>query len=300
MACNSDSLHVSTPAGPLQGSLLCPSSPAPWPAVLLISGSGPTDRNGNTVGLPGPNNSLKLLAEALAQRGIASVRYDKRGVGGSRGALTSEAALRFDMLADDAAQWVRQMRLDHRFSSITVAGHSEGSLLGMLATERAKADAYVSLEGPGRSAMTVLHEQLTARAPAALAQQSDRIMAELSAGRTVDSVPPELAALFRPSVQPYLISWFKYDPAQELAKLTVPVLIVQGTTDIQVSVQDAHNLSTAVPRAQAVIIDGMNHVLKLVPADMTAQVKSYSEPSLPIAPQLVDAVATFVNGVARR
>ena len=300
MACNSDSLHVSTPAGPLQGSLLCPSSPAPWPAVLLISGSGPTDRNGNTVGLPGPNNSLKLLAEALAQRGIASVRYDKRGVGGSRGALTSEAALRFDMLADDAAQWVRQMRLDHRFSSITVAGHSEGSLLGMLATERAKADAYISLEGPGRSAMTVLHEQLTARAPAALAQQSDRIMAELSAGRTVDSVPPELAALFRPSVQPYLISWFKYDPAQELAKLTVPVLIVQGTTDIQVSVQDAHTLSAAVPRAQAVIIDGMNHVLKLVPPDMNAQMKSYSDPSLPVAPQLVDAVATFVNGLPRR
>jgi len=266
----------------------------------LISGSGPTDRNGNTVGLPGPNNSLKLLAEALAQRGIASVRYDKRGVGGSRGALTSEAALRFDMLADDAAQWVRQMRLDHRFSSITVAGHSEGSLLGMLATERAKADAYISLEGPGRSAMTVLHEQLTARAPAALAQQSDRIMAELSAGRTVDSVPPELAALFRPSVQPYLISWFKYDPAQELAKLTVPVLIVQGTTDIQVSVQDAHTLSAAVPRAQAVIIDGMNHVLKLVPPDMNAQMKSYSDPSLPVAPQLVDAVATFVNWLPRR
>src|SRR3954471_10799702 len=90
MTCNSDSLHVSTPAGALEGSLLCPSSPAPWPAVLLIAGSGPTDRNGNTAGLPGPNNSLKLLAEALAQRGIASVRYDKRGVGGSRAALTSE------------------------------------------------------------------------------------------------------------------------------------------------------------------------------------------------------------------
>jgi pimeloyl-ACP methyl ester carboxylesterase len=300
MACNSDSLHVSTSAGPLEGSLLCPSSPAPWPAVLLISGSGPTDRNGNTVGLPGPNNSLKLLAEALAQRGIASVRYDKRGVGGSRAALTSEADLRFDMLADDAAQWVRRMRLDPRFSSITVAGHSEGSLLGMLATERARADAYVSLEGPGRGAVTVLHEQLTARAPAALAQQSDRIMAELAAGRTVDSVPPELAALFRPSVQPYLISWFRYDPAQELAKLTVPVLIVQGTTDIQVSVQDARLLSAAVPRAKAVIIDGMNHVLKMVPADMTAQVKSYSDPALPIAPQIADAMASFVNGLPRR
>jgi pimeloyl-ACP methyl ester carboxylesterase len=300
MECDSDSIHLSIPAGALEGSFLCPDTPAPWPAVLLIAGSGPTDRNGNSVGLPGPNNSLRLLAEALAERGIASVRYDKRGIGGSRATLTSEAELRFDMLADDAAAWVERMRLDPRLSTITVVGHSEGSLLGLLATQRANADGYVSLEGAGRSASAVIHEQLASRAPAPLAAQADSIMAAIDAGRTVDSVPPALMALFRPSVQPYLISWFRYDPAKELAKLQVPVLIAQGTTDIQVSQGDARLLAAADPRARLVMVDGMNHVLKLVPPDMNQQVKSYSDPSLPVAPQLVNAVASFVKGISRR
>jgi pimeloyl-ACP methyl ester carboxylesterase len=299
MECNSDSIHVSIPAGALEGTVLCPDTPAPWPAVLLIAGSGPTDRNGNSVGLPGLNNSLRLLAEALADRGIASVRYDKRGIGGSRAAMTSEAELRFDMLADDAAAWVQRMRLDPRFSTVTVIGHSEGSLLGMLATQRANADAYVSLEGAGRSASAVIHEQLASRAPAPLAAQADSIMAEIDAGRTVDSVPPALAAIFRPSVQPYLVSWFRYDPAKEVAKLQVPVLIVQGTTDIQVSPEDARLLAAADPRARLVLVDGMNHVLKLVPPDMSQQLKSYSDPSLAVAPRLVNAVSAFVKGVRR-
>jgi len=300
MACSSDSLHVSIPPGALEGSFLCPTTPAPWPAVLLIAGSGPTDRNGNSAGLPGANNSLKLLAEALAQRGIASVRYDKRGIGGSRATLTSEADLRFDMLAADAAAWVRRMHLDPRLSTITVAGHSEGSLLGMLAARSANADAYISLEGAGRTASAIIHEQLASRATAPIAAQADSIMAEIDAGRTVDSIPPTLVALFRPSVQPYLVSWFRYDPAKELAKLQVPVLIVQGTTDIQVSNEDARLLAAADPRAKLVTIDGMNHVLKMVPADLTQQIKSYSDPSLPVAPQLVDAVASFVKDVRPR
>ena len=300
MTCNSDSLHVTTPGGALEGTFRCPTTPAPWPAVLLIAGSGPTDRNGNSVGLPGPNNSLKLLAEALADRGVASVRYDKRGIGASHAAMTSEADLRFDMLADDAVAWVKRMRLDPRLSTITIAGHSEGSLLGMLAAQRADVDAYVSLEGAGRTASRILHEQLAARAPAALAAQADQFMAELDAGRTVESVPPALAALFRPSVQPYLISWFHYDPAKELARLAVPVLIVQGTTDIQVSVEDAHLLAAADPHATLVVLDGMNHVLKMVSPDMNEQVKSYSDPSLPVSSRLVVVLASFVKGVRPR
>jgi pimeloyl-ACP methyl ester carboxylesterase len=268
--------------------------------VLLISGSGPTDRNGNSAGLPGENNSLRMLAEALATRGIASVRYDKRGIGASRSAMGSEAELRFEMFADDAATWTRQLRADSRFSTVTVVGHSEGSLLGILATRQANADAFVSIAGVGRPAAQVLHEQLVARAPAALVEEADRAMARLVAGQTADSISPALAALFRPSVQPYLISWFRYDPSAELRKLDVPVLITQGTTDIQVAVQDARLLAAADPKATLAIIDGMNHVLKMVTADQTAQVRSYSDPALPVAPQLIDAIATFVKGVRRR
>ncbi|MEO8335213.1 MAG: alpha/beta fold hydrolase [bacterium] len=284
----------------LAGSLSCPATSAPWPVLLLISGSGPTDRNGNSPVLPGQNNGLRMIAEALAARGIASVRYDKRGIGASKSAMGSEADLRFDMFADDAAAWTQQLRADARFSTVTVVGHSEGSLLGILATQRAKADAFVSIAGVGRPAAHVLHDQLVAGAPAALVEEADRAMARLVAGQTADSVSPSLAALFRPSVQPYLISWFRYDPAAELRKLGVPVLIAQGTTDIQVAVQDARLLAAADPKATLVIIDGMNHVLKMVPADQAAQIRSYSDPALPVAPQLIDAIATFVKAVRRQ
>jgi pimeloyl-ACP methyl ester carboxylesterase len=300
LPCNSDTVHISTPAGLVAGSTLCPATPAPWPVVLLISGSGPTDRNGNSAGLTGENNSLRMLAEALAARGIASVRYDKRGIGASRAAMGSEADLRFEMYADDAATWAKQLRADPRFSSVTIAGHSEGSLLGMLAARDANADGYVSIAGVGRPASQVLHEQLVSRAPADLVAQADQAMARLNAGQTADSVSPTLAALFRPSVQPYLISWFRYDPTAELRRLSIPVLIAQGTTDIQVTVQDARLLAAADPKATLVIVEGMNHVLKMVPADQAAQIKSYSDPALPVAPQLVDAIASFVKSVRRR
>jgi pimeloyl-ACP methyl ester carboxylesterase len=295
----SEPIRLATAGGTLEGTLIYPTSPAPWPVVLLVSGSGPTDRDGNTAGLPGPNNSLRMLAEALAGRGIASVRYDKRGIAASRAAGSSEADLRFDTFADDAAAWIRQLRGDARFTTITLVGHSEGSLLGMLAVRRGEADGFVSIAGAGRPAATVLHEQIAARAPAEITAASDRILEQLKAGKTADSVPPNMGALFRPSVQPYLISWFRYDPAAQVRALRVPVLIAQGTTDLQVSVEDARLLAAAKPDATLVIVDGMNHVLKIVPADLATQVRSYSDPSLPIAAELVDAIARFVK-TARR
>ena len=299
VTCTSEPIRLSTITGALEGSLVCPTTPSQAPVVLLISGSGPTDRDGNTVGLAGPNNSLRMLAEGLASRGIASVRYDKRGIGASRLAGPSEAELRFDTYADDAAAWIRQLRNDPRFTTITVAGHSEGSLLGILAVQRAGADAFVSIAGVGRPASQVLHDQLVARAPADLAAASDQIMRQLNDGKTVDTVPASLGALFRPSVQPYLISWFRYDPAAQIRTLRVPVLIAQGTTDLQVTVEDARLLAAAKPDATLLVVAGMNHVLKLVPPDVTTQIRSYSDPSLPIAAELVDSIARFVMRVRR-
>lgn len=295
----SEPIRLSTPTGMLEGTLAYPTSAAPWPAVLLVSGSGPTDRDGNTAGLPGPNNSLRMVAEGLAGRGIASVRYDKRGIAASRAAGPAETELRFETFADDAAAWIRQLRADPRFATITVVGHSEGSLLGMLAVQRAGADAFVSIAGVGRPAAQVLREQIVARAPRELIADSDRILQQLSSGKTVDTVPAALGALFRPSVQPYLISWFRYDPAAEVRTVRGPVLIAQGTTDLQVTVEDARLLAAAKPDATFLVVAGMNHVLKIVPPDVATQVRSYSDPSLPVAIELVDAVARFVKGVGR-
>jgi uncharacterized protein len=268
-------------------------------AVVIIAGSGPTDRNGNSPLIPGANNSLKLLAEGLATHGIASLRYDKRGVGASAASLVKEADVRFDMYADDAAAWVRRLRPDSRFSTITIVGHSEGSLLGMLAAQRAAADGYVSIAGAGRAADKVLREQLGRQLPPDLLAFSNKALDMLLAGHTVDSVPPPLAALFRPSVQPYLISWLRVDPQVEIAHLTIPVLIAQGTLDAQVPVTDAQLLAHAQPKGKLLIVDGMNHVFKRVPADAASQQRSYTDPSAPVAPELIEGIASFVKSVPR-
>ena len=283
--------------GTLAGTLLVPAAPARVPAVLLIAGSGPTDRDGNTVGM-GPNHSLRMLAEGLAARGIASLRYDKRGIAGSASALAREEDIRFDTLVSDAEGWIRRLRADPRFSTVTVVGHSEGSLIGMIAARQASADAFVSVAGVARRASDVLRDQLRPRLPAEMAARSDSVLAALEAGRTVPA-PPELAMLYRPSVQPYLVSWFRHDPTRELARLRVPVLIAQGTTDIQVGVPEARALHAALPAARFLVLDGMNHVLKDVPADPARQAASYTDPSLPVVPRLIEEVAAFVRGVRK-
>jgi pimeloyl-ACP methyl ester carboxylesterase len=226
------------------------------------------------------------------------VRYDKRGVAASARAATSEESLRFEMYADDAAAWVKKFRTDKRFSSIIIAGHSEGAMLGILAAQRAGADGYISIAGIARPAHAVLHDQLAAGLPPTQAAQADTILAQLAAGKRVP-VPKEmpLSSLFRASVQPYMSSWFKWDPAVELARLTIPVLLLQGTSDTQVAVTEADSLKKAAPKATLVKIEGMNHVLKAVTGDPTSQLKSYSDPTLPLVAELVTTIVGFVKGI---
>ncbi|MGK2962929.1 MAG: alpha/beta hydrolase [Gemmatimonadaceae bacterium] len=291
---------LATPTGNIAGTVELPAARFPVPAVLIIAGSGPTDRNGNSPVFPGPNNSLKMLADSLAARGIASLRYDKRGIAGSRAAGTAEADLRFEHYISDAVAWVSHLRADRRYSTVTVAGHSEGSLIGMVAAREADADGYVSIAGVGRRAPAILQEQLSAQLPPAMLAQTEAIMAQIARGESPDSVPPMLNALFRPSVQPYLTSWFAYDPAAEIGKLAIPVLIIQGTTDIQVKVDEANRLSAANPRAKLAVIEGMNHVLKSASGLIGQQLPSYSDPNLPLLPAFVEEVATFVKSLPAR
>lgn len=281
----------------LHGSLMLPAAVSAKPPVaLLIAGSGPTDRDGNAVGQPGKNMSLQLLARALADAGIASLRYDKRGIAASAAAGVREIDLRFETYADDAAAWVAQLGRDPRFSAVVLIGHSEGATLGLLAAQRGGVAAYVSLAGPGRDATAVLRSQLKGKLPPDLAEQNEQILQALQDGRTADHVPAPLAALYRPSVQPYLISWFRVDPARAIAALTMPLAIIQGGTDIQVSLDDAQRLKAAAPAsAQLIVIPGMNHVLKRVPAEQRAQIASYADPSLPLDPDLVQGLTGFLK-----
>ena len=277
-----EAIALSTPTGDIFGKLMLPDGKQPCPVVLIIAGSGPTDMNGNSIGARMTNNSLLYLAEELAANGIASVRYDKRGIGTSTAAGTKEEELRFDHYIDDAVAWADKLAGDSRFSKIIIAGHSEGSLIGMVAASRCKAvKAYVSIAGCGSPAYEILEQQLKSQ-PAQLQEESAAICKELREGRTVEQIPFYLAALYRPSVQPYLISWFRYNPVQEIAKLNIPTLILQGDKDIQVGVEEAEKLQSALPAASLFIIENMNHVLKQ--CDSTDQMKQLTTPSCRYSP----------------
>jgi uncharacterized protein len=267
-------------------------------AVLFIAGSGPTDRDGNSIaGIK--TNCTKKLAEALAEAGIASVRYDKRGVGASTKAAKAETDVRFEMNVEDAIAWINWLRIQKKFKKIIIVGHSEGSLVGMLAAHEAKASGFVSLAGTGRPADVVIMEQVNKNPnnPEQIRNEVARAFENLKAGKTFTEVPAYLMSLFRPSVQPYMISWLKYDPAREIAKLSMPVLVLQGSTDIQVSVVDAELLHQAKKGSTLTVIEDMNHVLCDAPADAAANLATYSNPDLPLSAALVPAVLAFINTV---
>ena len=291
-----EDITLHTPTGDIHGKLMLPESNTPCPVVIIIAGSGPTDMDGNSIGTGLTNNSLLYLARELAANGIASVRYDKRGIGKSSAAGTKEEELRFDHYIDDAAAWADKLAGDARFSKVVIAGHSEGSLIGMVAAKRNKAvKGYVSISGCGSPAYEILEKQLQSQ-PAQIQKESAEICKELREGRTVAQVPFYLAALYRQSVQPYLISWFAYNPAVEIAKLNIPVLILQGDKDIQVGVEEAEKLHAAHPSSSLYIIKEMNHVLKHCDTmQQMAQLATYSKPELPIKPELVSHIVEFVK-----
>ncbi|MEN5089952.1 alpha/beta fold hydrolase [Pseudomonas protegens] len=292
-------VSLETGHGELYGSMLLPKSAQPVPVVLIISGSGPTDRDGNNPD-GGRNDSLKRLAWVLAKHNIASVRYDKRGVAASLAATPDERNLTLDAYVADAVAWGKQLKADPRLGQLIVLGHSEGALIASLAARQLDAAGVISISGTARPVDQVLRQQLSYRLPPALMVRSNELLDSLKAGQVDNDVPPALQVIFRPSVQPYLITLFREDPAAAFARLKMPALIIQGSNDIQVSIDDARVLKAAKPDAQLTLIDGMNHVLRIVPNDLKRQLASYKDPQLPLAAELGRSIISFIDGLHTR
>jgi pimeloyl-ACP methyl ester carboxylesterase len=287
---------LDTGTGELSGTLLLPKSETPVPIVLIIAGSGPTDRDGNNPE-GGRNDSMKRLARILARHNIASVRYDKRGVAASKAATPDERNLSIESYVADAQAWGQKLKADPRLGQLVLLGHSEGALVAALAAEKAGAAAVISVAGTGRPVDEVLRDQLQYRLPPPLLQRANQLIDEIKAGKTDDNVPAELEVVFRPSVQPYLISLFRQDPAAAFGKLKVPALIIQGRNDIQVGVGDAQLLQKAKPDADLALIEGMNHVLRIVPNDIKRQMASYKDPQLPLSSELSTRILGFIDTI---
>jgi pimeloyl-ACP methyl ester carboxylesterase len=284
--------------GALFGTLVRAGSGKSADPVLILAGSGPTDRNGNNpAGVTA--QSYRLLAEGLASQGVSSLRVDKRGVAASAAAASFEQDLRIGTFADDARGWARKLRQETGAACVWLLGHSEGTVPALLAARPNKDVCGLVLVSPvGRKMGDILREQLRANpANAPILDEALGIIDRLEAGQTVigQGMHPALMPLFRPSVQPFLISMMSVDTAQLVRDYPGPVLVVQGTTDIQTSLADARRLGEARPGVRVEIVEGMNHVLKTAPADRAANLATYANPDLPLAPGLIERIVSFIR-----
>jgi len=241
----------------------------------------------------GDSNTYKMIAEGLMDNGIATLRYDKRMIGESVIENYTEEDLRFDDLINDASQWVNLFKEDKRFDQVIVMGHSEGSLIGMIAARLTQADKFISLAGPGRAADVIILDQIGKQMPFAVPNVK-KVFEKLKQGELVKDIDPTLGAILRPSVQPYLASWFLYDPSVEINKLNIPTLIVQGSTDIQVGIKEAQLLDEAAKQSTLKILEGTNHIFKDAPTDFAENVKTYTDPKLALNTELLDILTAFI------
>ncbi|WP_246030612.1 alpha/beta hydrolase [Kluyvera ascorbata] len=285
-------LDAAGPKGPLKGTLLTPNS-KPNTVVLIVPGSGPTDRDGNNP--LGVNASpYRLLAEGLAAKGLATLRIDKRGMFASAMAVEDANAVTIADYVDDVRSWVDVLRRHMNTPRIWILGHSEG---GASAQEE-DVCGVVLIATPGRPMGKVLKGQLNANPEnEMLLRQALPIIDALEHRRRVDitNMHPALQSLFNPAIQGVLINAFSYNPGHLISSISKPVLVLQGQRDLQVEETDARLLKAANPQVSLVILPDMNHVMKEVTSDdHKANIASYAEPALPLAPGLIDSIELFL------
>ena len=286
---------LKTATGNLYGTLVEPSNIHKVPVVLIIPGPGQTDRNGNNpFGVKA--NTYSMIADSLLKEGYASLRYDKRGVGSSAAALKNEEDLSFDDMINDAVGFIKLLKQHWHFSKVIILGHSEGSLIGMKVAEQEKVDGYISVSGVAQRADKIIEKQIRTQSKE-LSKKATVVFDSLMNGYTVNNKDSALRSMFDNSAQGYLRSWMKYNPKEEISKLTIPVLILQGTTDLQVNIKEAKKLKKACHQATLTIIDGMNYMLKQAPEDRTQNEATYVNPNLPLSPGLMSAIINFIREI---
>ncbi|AXT19434.1 alpha/beta hydrolase [Flavobacteriaceae bacterium AU392] len=275
----------------IDGTLLIPNAIEKPNLVIIIAGSGPTDRNGNQNFAK--NNSLKKLAQGLSNSGIATFRYDKRVVKQIKKRNVDPNIL-FDDFVTDAISVLKYFKTENKYNKIYIAGHSQGSLIGMLSAKEG-ADGYISIAGAGNTIDMIILDQISSSAPV-FTKDSKRIFSILKEGKTTDDYPPPLASIFNKDIQLFMANWMQYNPQEEIKKLNMPILIINGTKDLQVPIEEANLLKNANPDSEFLIIENMNHVLVPIKGnDNLENSKSYNEPLRALSPELIEGIIKFVK-----
>jgi pimeloyl-ACP methyl ester carboxylesterase len=289
-------MEIDTKYGSLEGTLTKPQDTAHMPAVLIIPGSGPTDRDGNDPKLGLDSDLYKIIAQGLADQGIASLRYDKRGVGASSSPADMKAPITLETYVSDVIAALEAIEKVPDVAGVFLLGHSEGGLLSVLAAQEHRPRGLILLATPGRTLAEIISQELRAASVSPdLRQRADEIIEELLQGHTVQDVPPGLQRLFPAKAQPYLISVLGIDPAHVLATDDLPTLILQGTNDLQTKPEDAERLKEAQPDATLIELPRVNHVMRQADPDRKANLATYDKPDLPIDPRIVPAITAFVH-----
>jgi hypothetical protein len=273
----------------LPGTLSYPEASDPVPLVVFIQGSGNVDRNGNQAGTVVQANYIKTLRDSLNSKGIGFYSYDKRTA--VRDNISKLKNIVFEDLVADASLAINQFITDERFGSVHVIGHSQGSLVGMMSLSP-KVKSFISLAGPGVSIDRKIVEQISNQS-AQLGDLAAKHFQELQETDTIVTINPMLVQIFAPQNHRFLKAYAALDPAEEIKKVSIPTLIINGEADIQVSPDDARLLHEALPGSQLEIIPRLNHVLKEVNSRLENQ-QAYMQPDIPLSLPLLQSISSFI------
>lgn len=272
----------------IYGSIVEPKSRSNSNLVIFIGGSGPIDRDGNQSFMK--CDMFKKLAYSLSEKGISSFRYDKRVVTQIRkGKLDKK--ITFDDFVSDAIAIIDFF--ESKYNSIVIAGHSQGSLVGLLSIKEG-VSGFISLSGAGRTIDMVIEDQISKTAPMLL-EDTKKIFKILRSGKITEDFPLPLYSLFNIEIQPFMISWMQYDPKKIITKIPIPSLIINGDNDLQVDEKEAKLLYNSAQNSEILIVKNMNHVLVEIEGDELKNVKSYNNPELKISELLIEKMVEFIE-----
>ncbi|MDC1067770.1 alpha/beta hydrolase [Candidatus Kapabacteria bacterium] len=288
-----EEIEIVTPDGTLSGTLQVAKKESDI-GILILADSGPIDRDGNSTKEQGSNNSLKLIADGLQENGYSSLRYDKRLVGKSKGFPIDYKTV-FTNFISDATFAVEKLK-SLGYKKVVIIGHGEGSLIATVTARKANADALISVCGIVNDGSEQILNQIKEKTPN-LYEESKLIVDTLKMGKIVENMNPKLELLFSKSVQPFMINFFKYNPEKEIAKLDIPILVLVGKNDIQISAEESKILLAATKSGSYVSIEGMNHILKTVSMDPEKQLRSFSDPTLELNGNLVESIVEYLETI---